>query len=288
MSGAAILALGAAFCFALALILTQFGLRTMPSWRSPLYSIGGALVVAWLAAVLFVDWRRFNLDAALIFAGVGCIFPVVVSILAVRSNERLGPAVAGAVGNVTPIFAVLGAVLFLGEHLGLLQLAGLAMVVGGVALLALRGGTGGRHWSVWVLGLPLAAALVRGAIQPAIKTGLALWPEPLAAAAIGYALSSVVILSLVGRRALREGPAIRSGVLWFLAVGFANGTATFLLYAALGLGSITVVAPLVALFPLMGVVMSWIFLRGEQLHAIGLLGILVSVAGVILLLVGGT
>lgn len=288
MSGAAILALGAAFCFALALILTQFGLRTMPSWRSPLYSIGGALVVAWLAAILFVDWQSFNLDAALIFAAVGCIFPVVVSILAVRSNERLGPAVAGAVGNVTPIFAVLGAVLFLGEHLGLLQLAGLAMVVGGVALLALRGGTGGRRWSVWVLGLPLAAALVRGAIQPAIKTGLALWPEPLAAAAIGYALSSVVIVSLVGRRALREGPAIRSGVLWFLAVGFANGTATFLLYAALGLGSITVVAPLVALFPLMGVVMSWIFLRGEQLHTIGLLGILVSVAGVILLLVGGT
>ena len=288
MSGAAILALGAAFCFALALILTQFGLRTMPSWRSPLYSIGGALVVAWMAAIVFVDWSTFNLDAALIFAGVGCIFPVVVSILAVRSNERLGPAVAGAVGNVTPIFAVLGAVLFLGEHLGLLQLAGLAMVVGGVALLALRGGTGGRHWTVWVLGLPLAAALVRGAIQPAIKTGLALWPEPLAAAAIGYALSSVVIVSLVGRRALREGPAIRSGVLWFLAVGFANGTATFLLYAALGLGSITVVAPLVALFPLMGVVMSWIFLRGEQLHAIGLFGILVSVGGVILLLLGGT
>ncbi|WP_295141785.1 DMT family transporter [uncultured Reyranella sp.] len=288
MSGAAILALGAAFCFALALILTQFGLRTMPSWRSPLYSIGGALVVAWLAAILFVDWSTFNLDAALIFAGVGCIFPVVVSILAVRSNERLGPAVAGAVGNVTPIFAVLGAVLFLGEHLGFVQLAGLAMVVGGVALLALRGGTGGRHWSVWVLGLPLAAALVRGAIQPAIKTGLGLWHEPLAAAAIGYALSSVVIVSLVGRRALREGPAIRSGVLWFLAVGFANGSATFLLYAALGLGSITVVAPLVALFPLMGVVMSWIFLRGEQLHAIGLLGIVVSVAGVILLLLGGT
>jgi drug/metabolite transporter (DMT)-like permease len=269
-------------------VLAQFGLRTMPSWRSPLYSIGGALVVAWLAAILFFDWGTFNLDAALIFAGVGGIFPVVVSILAVRSNERLGPAVAGAVGNVTPIFAVLGAALFLGERLGLLQLVGLAMVVDGVALLALRGDTGGRHWSVWVLGLPLAAALVRGAIQPAIKTGLTLWPGPLAAAAIGYALSSVVIVSLVGRRALRAGPANRSGVLWFLAVGFANGSANFLLYAALGLGSITVVAPLVSLFPLMGAVMSWIFLRGEQLHAIGLIGILVSVAGVILLLLGGT
>ncbi|MDI1284902.1 MAG: DMT family transporter [Reyranella sp.] len=280
------LALGAAFCFALALILTQYGLRTMPSWRSPLYSIGGSAVLAWLASAVFVDWHSFSLEAALIFAAVGCIFPVVVSILAVRSNEALGPAVAGAAGNVTPVFAVLGAVLFLGEQLGLSQAAGLAMVVGGVALLALRGGAGGRRWSVWVLALPLAAALVRGSIQPAIKTGLALWHEPLAAAAIGYALSTLVILALVGRRAWRAGPAHPAGVRWFLAVGLANGTATFLLYAALGLGSIALVAPLVALFPLMAVVLSFFFLRGEQLHAVGLLGILVSVAGVILLLVG--
>ena len=187
MTGAAILALGAAFCFALALILTQFGLRSVPSWRSPLYSIVSSNFAAWAAAAVFVDWRGFDGRAAAIFAAVGLVFPVVVSILAVRANERLGPAVAGAVGNVTPLFAVLGAVLFLGEHLGFVQLAGLAMVVGGVALLALRGGTGGRHWSVWVLGLPLAAALVRGAIQPAIKTGLGLWHEPLAAAAIALA-----------------------------------------------------------------------------------------------------
>ncbi|MGQ0583086.1 MAG: EamA family transporter [Reyranella sp.] len=286
MSGAAILALAAAFCFAVALILTQHGLRTMPSWRSPLYSIGGSAVMAWILAAVFVDPAGFRWEAAAIFAGVGCIFPVVVSILAVRSNEKLGPAVAGAVGNVTPVFAVLGAVLFLDERLGPGQAAGLAMVVGGVALLALRGGAGGRHWSVWVLGLPLAAAVVRGAIQPAIKTGLALWHEPLAAAAIGYTLSMVVILSLVGRRAWREGRAHPAGVRWFLAVGVANGTATFLLYAALGLGSIALVAPLVALFPLFAVVLSYFFLRGEQLHAVGLLGIVVSVAGVILLLVG--
>ncbi len=292
MSGSAnlapiLLSLGAAFCFALALIVTQFGLRTMPSWRSPLYSIGGSTAIAWVAALFFVDWEGFDWEAALIFAGVGCVFPVVVSILAVRSNERLGPAVAGAVGNVTPLFAVMGAVIFLGERLAPGQLAGLALVVGGVALLALRGGTGGRQWSVWVLGLPLAAALVRGSIQPAIKAGLAHWPDPLAASAIGYTLSLAVIVSLVGRRALRAGPAIRSGVWWFVAVGACNGTATYLLYAALGLGSIALVAPLVAVFPLIGVVLSYFFLRGEKLHAVGLLGILVSVAGVALLLAGG-
>ena len=286
MSGAALLALAAAVCFAIALILTQYGLRTMPSWRSPIYSIGGSAILAWLFAAIFVDPAGFNLKAALIFAGVGVVFPVTASILSVRSNEKLGPAVAGAVGNVAPLFAVLGAVLFLGERLRLMQALGLILIVAGVALLALRGGAGGRRWRMWVLLLPLTAALVRGAVQPVMKTGLALWHEPMAAAAIGYTMSTIVILSLVGRRAWREGPAHRSGVLWFTAVGVFNGAATFLLYAALGLGSISVVAPLVAVFPLIAMVLSLFFLRGEQLHAIGLLGIVVSVGGVVLLLTG--
>ena len=287
MTGAAILALGAAFCFALALILTQFGLRSVPSWRSPLYSIISSTFAAWMGAAIFVDWRAFDWRAGAIFAAVGCVFPVVVSILAVRANERLGPAVAGAVGNVTPLFAVLFAVLFLGEHIGPGQLVGLALVIAGVALMALRGGAGGRRWSAWVLAIPLAAALVRGAIQPAIKTGLALWHEPLAAAAMGYTLSSIVILALVGRRALRAGPADPVGRRWFVGVGLSNGMATFLLYAALGLGSITVVAPLVAVFPLLAVVMSYLFLRDERLHVVGLLGIVVGVGGVIVLLLAG-
>ena len=292
MSGAAtlapVLALGAAFCFALALILTQFGLRYMASWRSPLYSIGSSAIAVWLLAPVFVDMTRFDLRAAAIFAGVGCIFPVMVSILSVRSNAALGPAVAGAAGNVTPVFAVLGAVLLLGERLALLQLAGLAAVVGGIVLLALRGGTAKRQWSVWMLGLPLGAAFVRGIIQPVIKSGLVLWPEPLAAAAIGYAMSSIVILLLVGRRAWRDGPADFRGVLWFSAVGLANGSATFLLYAALGLGSITLVAPLVAIFPLIALVLSLVLLKGERLASLGVFGIFVSVGGVVLLLLGAS
>lgn len=284
MTAAVILALGSALCFAVALIFTQFGLRTVPSWRSPLYTILSSLVAAWSGALIFTDWSTFDCRAALIFAAVGCVFPVLVSILAIRANERLGPAIAGAAGNVTPLFAILGAVLFLGEQLDRGQVGGLVLIVAGVALMALRGGAGGRQWSVWVLGLPLAAALIRGATQPAIKTGLTLWHEPLAAVAISYTLSAIVIVTLIGRKLRTAGAPDRVGKRWFIAVGLANGLATFLLYAALGLGSVAVVAPLVAIFPLIALVLSYLFLRNERLQLIGLSGILLSVMGVVLLL----
>ena len=61
MSAAALLALAAALCFAIAQILIQYGLRTVPSWRSPLYSIGGSAVLAWLFALIFVDFGQFTI-----------------------------------------------------------------------------------------------------------------------------------------------------------------------------------------------------------------------------------
>ena len=61
MSGAALLALAAALCFAIALILTQYGLRTVPSWRSPLYTIGSCMIAAWLASAVFVDFQHHAL-----------------------------------------------------------------------------------------------------------------------------------------------------------------------------------------------------------------------------------
>ena len=90
----------------------------------------------------------------------------------------------------------------------------------------------------------------------------------------------MVILSLVGRRALAAGPPDRIGRLWFVGVGMSNGTATFLLYAALGPGLDRRGGAAGRRLPAdrRGAELS--LLRDERLHAIGLLGIVVSVAGV--------
>jgi hypothetical protein len=94
---------------------------------------------------------------------------------------------------------------------------------------------------------PTRPAVIRGAVQPVIKLGLEHWPNPIAAVVIGYTISSAVLIFA----AFVHDPKLvrrfdRRGALWFAAVGLCNGSGVLSLYAALGRGPVTLVAPLFA------------------------------------------
>jgi drug/metabolite transporter (DMT)-like permease len=283
-----VLALGSAFCFGLALVLTQFGLRRMAAIQGAAVSIPVSAAVCWSAVPFQADLAAWRGDALLIFAAVGLFFPATVTLLTFEANRRMGPSVAGAVGNLAPLFAVLLAVLLLGETLGPLKSAGVAAIVGGVTVLSLGRSRGsGAGWPAWVLAPPLLAALIRGAVQPAVKLGLALWESPLMAVAIGYAVSSAVVLTVAAARG--GAPAAgwdRRGVAWFAAVGLCNVAAVFTLYAALARGPVTLVSPVVASYPLVTLALSRLLLSADQPTPRVVLGVAATVAGIVLLLAG--
>jgi drug/metabolite transporter (DMT)-like permease len=76
------------------------------------------------------------------------------------------------------------------------------------------------------------------------------------------------------------------GLLWFAAVGWCNGLAALLMYAALAKGSVALVSPLVATYPLVTVVGSMLFLGKVEGGARLALGVALTVAGVALLIAG--
>lgn len=282
---AVVLALGSAGFFGLALVLTQFGLRQMPPLRGAAISVPTTAVAFLLASPVLVDWAGFDLRAAAIFAGVGMLFPVSVTVLTFRANQRLGPHVAGALGNLAPLFAVLFAVLLLGEAAGPVRIAGILVVVAGATVLALASGRAGGTTAWASLPLPVLAALVRGGVQPAVKTGFAFWPDPFAAACIGYAVSAVVVAALAvtsGEGA--PAPGRRRGVPWFAAVGLCNGAAVVTMYAALANGPVVLVAPLVASYPLATLAFGAALLRRTRIGMRVAAGVAITVAGVAILL----
>jgi drug/metabolite transporter (DMT)-like permease len=179
------------------------------------------------------------------------------------------------------------AVAVLHEPLRLAQFAGVVVTVLGVLIITVTRTADMRDWRTWALLLPLGAALLRGVVPPVIKIGLEIWPSPIGAGLTGYIFSSITVL-VVER--IRNGHFIvrapLSGRLWFAVTGLCNGVGTMLLYAAVGAGPVTLVAPLIATYPLVTVALSALVLTNVRITARLVAGTALAVGGVILILVG--
>lgn len=277
-------ALLAAFLFAAALITTQFGLRHMDGLAGAKVALPSAALLFWLCYPLrgFDGWQP---QAASMFLALGLFFPVAVTLLAYEANRRMGPTIAGAIGSTAPLFAVLGAVIFLGEALGLAQLAATFAIVAGSMVLVWRNGARaqGTAWMSWVA---WAGAALRALAQVVAKAGLLLWANSYAAAVLSYTVSAIVvwIIASFSRRA-ESRVYNRRGTLWFALTGLFNGLAVFTLYTALDGGEVKIVSPIAASYPLFTLLLNSVMLREERLSTRLMIGVALMVGGVVVLLV---
>jgi drug/metabolite transporter (DMT)-like permease len=280
------LALFSTFGFGTAFVLTQFALRWIPPRLGAAVSIPTSTLLFWCLAPFSIDPAEVDLSAAGLFAAIGLLFPAAVTLLNFESNRLLGPNIAGAVAGLAPLFAVLLALMLLGEPLRFWQLSGIAAIVTGVVLMY----TG--HWQAFtvrglcLLALPVGASAIRGFVQPVVKLGLERWHNPIAAVVIGYTVSSAVLIlaALVPGRT-PEQPFDRRGALWFAAVGLCNGSAVLSMYAALGRGPVALVSPLIATYPLVTLLLSLRFLKRERVNVRLVASVSIMVGGVVLLLI---
>jgi drug/metabolite transporter (DMT)-like permease len=281
---AAAYALLAAFLFGAALVTTQFALRRMDGLAGAKVSIPSAAAVFWLMLPLR-GLDGWNAPGAGVFAALGVFFPVAVTLLAYEANRRMGPTIAGAIGSTAPLFAVLGAVFFLGETLGLSQIAATLAIVAGSTVLVWRGGEGAATGVAWVSWVAWFAAALRALAQVIAKAGLLLWPNPYAAVLLGYTVSAVAIwiVAAFSRRPESRVYTTR-GVLWFALTGLFNGAAVLVLYTALDGGAVNIVSPIAASYPLFTLVLNALVLREERVSVRLIGGVALMVGGVAVLL----
>jgi drug/metabolite transporter (DMT)-like permease len=273
------------FGFGAGFVLTQFGLRWMLPWVGVAISIPTSTLLFWCLAPFFVDLGNGNLRAIVLFACVGLFFPGAAALLNFESNRLMGPNIAGALSSMTPVLAVLLAILFLGERIRGPQLLGLGAIVAGISLMY-RVHVNFSARSVWLLALPLASAAIRGVIQPIVKFGFEWWPNPIVAVVVSYTVSSAVLIASALARAGGTVPNIdHRGALWFAAVGLCNGLSVLAMYGALKYGPVTVVSPLIAGYPLVTLLLSRAFLRKEDVGPQLIVGVTGAVCGVVVLLV---
>jgi len=266
-------------------VLTQFGLRWMPPWVGVAISIPTSTLLFWCLAPFFVDPSGGSLNAVVLFAVIGLLFPGVAALLNFESNRLMGPNIAGALSSLTPVFAVILAIVILGERVRVPQLLALAALVIGISLMY-RVHVSLSARSLWLMALPVASSAIRGVIQPIAKLGFAWWPNPIAAVVVSYTVSCAVLIVAALIRAGGIVPAIDyRGALWFAAVGLCNGLAVLAMYGALASGPVTIVSPLIAGYPLVTLLLSRVFLAKEVVSPQLIAGVTGVVSGVVLLLV---
>ena len=265
MRTAVALAILSSLCFGVALVSGRIGLRALDARSGAAISIPTATVLFALTAPFAFDGGGFTVVAALIFAAVGLFFPGLVTILTFRSNEQLGPTITGAVSGTAPLFALLAAGLFLGEKVPAQAAVACLAIVAGVAVLSWKQGAVRPGIPGWSLLWPVSGALVRGLAQAGAKAGLALWPSPFSASLLGYSVSSVIVIGAnqIGRP--KRPQLTLRGVVWFALTGVLNGGAVLLMYGALSIAPVSLVAPIVATYPLVTVLVSAVALREEPL-----------------------
>lgn len=279
---ASLLALLAAACFGAAMVTAKFGLRWMDSTSGALVSIPSTAVLFWCLSAFLMDWGNLLSPAIGVFAVVGVCFPAMVTLLVFEANRRMGPTPSATISSIAPFFAIVSAILILGEELTLPALAGAVGIVIGVMALSWAGSADSRRWPIAALVFPLSAAAIRGLAQMFTKFGLQILPDPFTAGLVCYTVSVITVVVAVRLRYGSLGIQVhRRGVGWFMGTGMLNGTAVLSLYSALKDGDVVIVSPIAATFPLFTLAFSLLFLPQEKLRPLTIAGVILVVGGII-------
>lgn len=260
-------------------------------------SLQAALVVVtvdsalyWLALLAtqgFDALASVTVGAAALFLLAGVVGTAVGRLAVFGGIDRVGASINNAVISTRPLFASILAVFLLGEAVTPITVAGIAVLVAGLALLAVSKGGDITGWEPRELLFPLAAAVAFGAGNVARKFGLDTFAgitvlEAVALNEIGAMVTLAAYAIVRGRRDVFDAP--RRTYVYFAGSGTLTAVALLSLFAALEIGRVVVVDPLAATAPLFTTLFAAFFLRDlERVTAKVVAGAALIVVGVALI-----
>ncbi|MGQ3071318.1 MAG: EamA family transporter [Ferrovibrionaceae bacterium] len=259
-------ALGTALCIALSSMLSaelagRIGVVTMTRWRQLVVTT--AMVGLTTAVGGWAGLQPWHL----VWLAISSITGIIIAETALNAAIfDIGPRPTMLVFSLNAPMAALFGVVLLGERLGVMQVCGIALVVGGVVLAVLYGGPRDRRVGAAsaprrsrgvLFALIAAAGQAGGALsaQPAMADHV----SPFAAMAVRCGVAATILVTISAFR--RGGPD--GGFSWpafrLAAAGalIGSGLGMLLLMAALARGSVAVVSTLAAMTPVAVLPMVW-------------------------------
>jgi len=259
------LSLMAAMAYSLSVVLVRKNLADSSVINAALVISSTGNFILWPLAILSVNLTKANLEAVLLFAIAGLLAPGISRLLYYKGMEFLGVSTNASVLSTYPLYALIFAVLFLGEVVFPLDLIGIACIIVGVMLLEKSLGvteTKKRGFLSRGLKLPLLAAFLVAVSHIVRKLGLSIYNEPPLGVAVGYAFSFFIyaVLGIFSNATERTSSLKRDfRLFWRPGVGLSLGW--ILTFYALSYEKVSIVTSLIQTEPLFVILFTSIYLR---------------------------
>jgi drug/metabolite transporter (DMT)-like permease len=273
-------ALIAAACFGGQLVLTMRSFAYADPQTSSMITIGTCVIIFWLLSPFLLKAEYFTGPAMWVFIGNGLIHPLFSLHLSFEASKRMGSTVSATIAAIAPLFATIGAVLALGEHVTLIFLLGTICTVLGIMILSWKRQSH-INWALSALVFPLGAAVIRGANHNIAKFGLQLLPSPYFASLVSFTVSFFGAIMIYRFRMGSLPTRLPAGsVMWSGLSGICITIGVLSMYSALNYGRVVVVSPIIATFPFFTLLINLLF-RQERFRSSILIGVVLVVGGII-------
>lgn len=260
------LALVTSFFYAGCFLATRRGLVYSTPSTAAYVALAVNTAILWTIVFLTGGIPAIPLLATACFV-VGGWLQLGTRLFAYHGVARLGASVTSTVQSTNPLFGTALAVIFLHETVTPLLLFGTGSVVFGIVLLSWKPQQQ-TTYRTWELIFPLAAALTAGVNHPIRRYGLTIGNEPLFLSAVmGLSALAPLLVNLASPRARQNIVFDRRAMPYFLATGVFEAVGIWALVAALGIGNVVVVGPIVCVAPLWVLLGTLLFSRDiEQVN----------------------
>jgi uncharacterized membrane protein len=181
-----------------------------------------------------------------------------------QGNGAARRAHSACLTNSTPLFAIVFAVLFLGERPTFTNLLGAFSIVIGIVSLSWRGTT--KTWRSSDLLFPLTAAFLFAGRDNLVRVGVLQIGSPIMGAAIASVVSLATMAFIYGAFAEHKplGALGLRGLGLFAVSGFMNFLSYVFIYTALSMERVSLISPLVNASSLFVLPLSLIFLKDVE------------------------
>jgi DME family drug/metabolite transporter len=273
-----LIALCTAFIYASALVSARKGLQY--STPATVTCVSAVLHVVTLcsAVALTGGIPPVSLLAVLLFVFVG-LTQLGVRLFAYTGVAKIGASRSSALQSISPLISSVIAIAALHERVNLMIMSGTLLVVAGIVLVSWRPEEQIPTFRWWHLLLPVAAAFLTGINQPVRRYALSLSNEPLFFAALMGVVSLAFFLGYLFFYGTGTLAWDRRALAPFVVTGLCETLSILGVITALSKGSVVIVAPIAATYPLWALLGSAILLREhERINLLTIMGSLSVVA----------